>query len=56
MLLVLLNRVGDPSLPRNGVLRLTERPDMTVAVYLGRKQKTQHDDDNKSKISRHTVT
>ena len=39
--LVLINRLGDLSLPRNSVVRLTDRPDMTTAVYLGRKATTQ---------------
>ena len=34
--LVLFNRLGGRSLPRNSVVRLTDRPDMTVAVYRGR--------------------
>ena len=39
--LVLLNRLGGLSLPRNSVVKLTGRPDMTTAVYLGRKATTQ---------------
>ena len=34
---VLVNRLGGLSLPRKGVVRLTDRPDMTIDVYLGRK-------------------
>ena len=34
---VLVNRLGGLSLPRKRVVRLTERPDMTLAVYRGRK-------------------
>ena len=34
---VLVNRLGDLSLPRRRVHRLTDCPDMTSAVYLGRK-------------------
>ena len=34
--LVLDNRLGGLSLPRNSVVRLTDRPDMTIAVYRGR--------------------
>ena len=34
---VLVNRVGGLSLPRKSVVRLTDRPDMTLAVYRGRK-------------------
>ena len=38
---VLVNRVGDLSLPRKSVVRLTDRPDMTLDVYHGRKTTTQ---------------
>ena len=34
---VLINRFGDLSLPRKSVDRLTDRPDMTLDVYRGRK-------------------
>ena len=34
---VLINRLGGLSLPRKSVVRLTDRPDMTLAVYRGRK-------------------
>ena len=34
---VLVNRLGGPSLPRKSVVRLTDRPDMTLDVYRGRK-------------------
>ena len=34
---VLVNRLGGLSLPRKSVVRLTDRPDMTVDVYCGRK-------------------
>ena len=34
---VLVNPLGSLSLPRKSVLRLTDRPDMTIAVYRGRK-------------------
>ena len=34
---VLVNRRGGLSLPRKGVVRLTDRPDMTLDVYRGRK-------------------
>ena len=34
---VLLNRLGGLSLPRKSVVRLTDRPDMTLDVYRGRK-------------------
>ena len=34
---VLVNRFGGLSLPRKSVVRLTDRPDMTLDVYRGRK-------------------
>ena len=34
---VLINRLGGLSLPRKSVVRLTDRPDMTLDVYCGRK-------------------
>ena len=34
---VLVNRLGGLSLPRKSVIRLTDRPDMTLDVYRGRK-------------------
>ena len=34
---VLDNRLGGLSLPRKSVVRLTDRPDMTLDVYRGRK-------------------
>ena len=33
---VLVNRLGGLSLPRKSVVRLTDRPDMTLDVYCGR--------------------
>ena len=30
---VLVNRLGGPSLPRKSVVKLTDRPDMTLDVY-----------------------
>ena len=38
---VLVNRLGGLSLPRKRVARLTDRPDMTLDVYRGRKITTQ---------------
>ena len=38
---VLVNRLGR-SLPRKSVVRLTDRPDMTLDVYRGRKTTKQH--------------
>ena len=42
---VLVNRLRGLSLPRKSVVRLTDRPDMTLDVYRGRKttiQPTNH--------------
>ena len=38
---VLVNRLGGLSLPRKSVVRLTDRPNMTLDVYRGRKTTTQ---------------
>ena len=38
---VLVNRLGGLSLPRKSVVRLTDRPDMTLNVYRGRKTTNQ---------------
>ena len=39
---VLVNRLRDLSLSRKSVVRLTDRPDMTLDVYRGRKTTMQH--------------
>ena len=39
---VLVNGLRGLSLPRKSVVRLTDRPDMTLDVYCGRKTKMQH--------------
>ena len=39
---VLVNRLGGLSLPRKSVVRLTDRPDMTLDVYRGRKTAIQY--------------
>ena len=43
---VLVNRLGGLSLPRKSVVRIIDRPDMTLDVYRGRKttmqQQQQH--------------
>ena len=39
---VLVNRLGGLSLPRKNVVRLTDRPDMTLDVYRGRKTTIQY--------------
>ena len=38
---VLVNRLGCLSLPRKSLVRFTDRPDMTLDVYCGRKTTTQ---------------
>ena len=38
---VLVNHLGGLSLPRKSVVRLTDRPDMIIYVYRGRKTTTQ---------------
>ena len=38
---VLVNHLGGLSLPRKSVVRLTDRPDVTIDVYRGRKTTTQ---------------
>ena len=38
---VLVNLLGGLSLPSESVVRLTDRPDMTLDVYRGRKTTTQ---------------
>ena len=38
---VLVNRLGGLSLPWKSVVRLTDRPDMILGVYRGRKTTTQ---------------
>ena len=48
---VLVNRFGGLSLPRKSVVRLTDRPDMTLDVYRGRKTTIQHNCKNKKKKS-----
>ena len=43
---VLVNRLGGLSLPRKSVVRLTDRPDMTLDVYRGRKTTLQQQQQN----------
>ena len=38
---VLVNRLGGLNLPRKSVVRLTNRPDITLDVYRGRKTEMQ---------------
>ena len=49
---VLVNRLGGLSLPRKSVVRLTDRPDMTLDVYRGRKTTNQQ---QLSLLMRHLV-
>ena len=44
---VLVNRFGGLSLPRKSVVRLTDRPDMTLDVYRGRKTTMQCNNNQK---------
>ena len=46
---VLVNRLGGLSLPRKSVVRLTDRPDMTLDVYRGRKTTIQQQQQPKFK-------
>ena len=48
---VLVNRLGGLSLPRKSVVRLTDRPDMTLGVYRGRKTAIQQ----QQSIRLHTI-
>ena len=43
---VLVNRLGGLSLPRKSVVRLTDRPDMILDVYRGRKKTMQQQQRN----------
>ena len=45
---VLVNRLGGLSLPRKSVVRLTDRPDMTLDVYRGRKTTNQQQQQQQS--------
>ena len=47
---VLVNRLGGLSLPRKSVVRLTDRPDMTLDVYRGRKTTIQQQQQQLNKI------
>ena len=46
---VLVNRLGGLSLPRKSVVRLTDRLDMTLDVYSGRKTTMQQQCNNNAK-------
>ena len=49
---VLVNRLGGLSLPRKSVVRLTDRPDMTLDVYRGRKT-TKQQQQEANKLNNH---
>ena len=49
---VLVNRLGGLSLPRKSVVRLTDRPDMTLDVYRGRKTTMQQQQQNQVGIAK----
>ena len=51
---VLVNRLGDLSLPRKSVVRLTDSPDMTLDVYRGRKTTIQQQPQLIQDINPHT--
>ena len=48
---VLVNRLGGLSLPRKSVVRLTDRSDMTLEVYRGRKTAQQQQKSLKKSLS-----
>ena len=52
---VLVNRLGGLSLPRKSVVRLTDRPDMTLDVYRRRKTTAQHHQITRQLFSRNVV-
>ena len=53
---VLVNRLGVLSLPRKSVVRLTDRPDMTLDVYRGRKTKQINNNNNRLKYQTSAVS
>ena len=53
---VLVNRLGSLSLPRKSVVRLTDRPDMTLDAYRGRKTTMQQQQHQQiSKLNAHHI-
>ena len=46
----MVNRLGGQSLSRKSVVRLTDRPDMTLDVYSGRKTTIQQQQPNEAYI------
>ena len=51
---VLVNRLKGLSLPRKSVVRLTDRPDMTLDVYRGRKTTIQQQFKPKAQVAGNT--
>ena len=52
---VLVNRLGGLSLPRKSVVRLTDRPDMILDVYRGRKTTKQQSNNLQIKLKLHLL-
>ena len=52
---VLVNRLGGLSLPRKNVVRLTDRPDMTLDVYRGRKTTMQQQQQQPSYLAHYYI-
>ena len=52
---VLVNRLEGLSLPRKSVVRLTDRPDMTLHAYRGRKTAIQYNTSFILELERYTV-
>ena len=52
---VLVNRLGGLSLPRKSVVRFTDRPDMTLDVYRGRKTTMQQQQQNPFQSIAHEI-
>ena len=50
---VLVNRLGGLSLPRKSVVRLTDRADMTLDVYRGRKTTMQQQQQIQCNVMQH---
>ena len=54
---VLVNRLGGLSLPRKSVVRLTDRPDMTLDVFFrGRKTTKQQQQQNVNRLNHYMAT
>ena len=53
---VLVNRLGGLSLPKKSVVRLTDRPDMTLDVYRGRKTTMQQQQQQSSHATLKVIT